>query len=99
MSEWNPNTGPLPQREPARLADTAPTLARGEFNLEKYARHTRNAAVTICVIVCIAFVSSLIVGVLAVVLLVKANDNLNNQDNSLNSAQFTCQSEGGSLPC
>jgi len=87
---WGPE--PLPQRTPPT------TPKRVEYDLEKYARQTRNAAVTLAVIAVVSVICSLIIGILAVITVVKINDQVNNQTGNLGASSL-CQSEGGSLPC
>jgi hypothetical protein len=89
---WGP--GDLPKRE----AYQAIVPAHEEYNLEKYARQTRNATVTLAAIAVVSVICGLIIGLLAVITVVKINDQVNNQTGDLGASSL-CQSEGGSLPC
>jgi hypothetical protein len=88
---WGPRD--LPKREV-----TSEHVMRGEYNLEKYARQTRNATVTLAVIAVVSVICGLVIGLLAVITVVKINDQVNNQTGNLGTSSL-CQSEGGSLPC
>jgi hypothetical protein len=87
----------LPQRpiSPPSIGSVGLPPARGEFDLEKYARHTRNASVVIAVVACLFALSGLIMGILLVVSLMSLNSTVNGGNSG---SAGICQSLGGTEP-